>query len=30
LNAQLLSVIEDWLEKPLPKRKHAYKTATDD
>ena len=30
LNAQLLSVIEDWLEKPIPKRKHAYRTSTED
>lgn len=30
LNAQLLSVIEDWLEKPVPKRKHVYHSAPQD
>lgn len=30
LNAQLLSVIEDWLEEPMPKRKHAYSTSSED
>ena len=30
LNAQLLSVIEDWLEEPMPKRKHVYTSATKD